>query len=335
MPNNLQDILLEIKNHLTNNQEDNIKYLYSLKGKYNDHPQAKEIYKQIGLLMVENANQDVVVELNHTFHQDFDQQMIAALKVLETGDLIKTENMLLDTLEFFQKLFPDYSSQSYYAPNNPIEYQIIHDMLKEDYFKTIQFNFSDAYLYLGSINIDKQDIEKARRYMQEGLNLNPCNQELIFEYIETYRIENDLETFKDLTMKAFDKLYSPQGISRYFRNLGFYYIEAKKFDLAKDLFIHSMMFERNNAAINELIYIEQTTHDANLPKGHDIVNAIDNEFIPLNVSKHIWNIIKDIRLELQNVNIDHGFVDFVQQLDEFYDRVNQLTQVHIHRSKLS
>ena|GEM_PF-2536408 len=341
MSDNINDIILEIHNNLTDNKDENIQYLYSLKGKYNDHPHALEIYREIGKLMAENIQNDDLIRLDKSIHQDYDDNMKEALELLADNKIEEAKEKVLNTLSYFQSMYPDYSSEAYFAPNNPIDFQLIQNNLGKESFKTVTFDFSDAYLYLGSISIDLHDYDQARKYMKEGLNLNPYNFELIFEYIETYRIQNNLEKFKENTLLAYDKLYHPQAFARYYRNLGFYYIEAHQFDLAKDLFIHSLLFDRNiksdgnKIAYNELAYIEQETHNHSLPNGQDIVNTIDAANIPLNISKKNWQVIKDIEEEMKTLDVDAKFKQFISVLNKIYTDIANNTHVHIDASKLS
>lgn len=63
-----------------------------------------------------------------------------------------------------------------------------------------------------------------------------------------FKIEGNIETFYTITKNIYDKIFLPGDLARYYRNLGFYFIEKENYNLAVCLFLHSLSFEDTDMA---------------------------------------------------------------------------------------
>ena len=91
---------------------------------------------------------------------------------------------------------------------------------------------------------------------------NPANCTIAFEYIETFKVEKQLEEFYELTKKQFKYAYKAQDVGRCFRNLGYYYIEKNEYSIAATCYVVSKLYDcENQFADSQLYYIEHTAPD--------------------------------------------------------------------------
>lgn len=155
-----------------------------------------------------------------------------------------------------------------------------------------------------------------------ALKWNPYNSDAIFEYNEIFKIEGKLEEYKDRTIEIFSKLYDPHDLARFYRNLGYYYIEREEWELAKAIYVYSMRFDNNDKAKNELIYIMQKNNSQELPTPEKVKLMLEKYYIPTKISERNMKIIEEmlnaiIRDKQENSNLGqylNGINDFYKSL---------------------
>lgn len=120
-----------------------------------------------------------------------------------------------------------------------------------------------AYLYyiLGYIKFDLKEYDEALKNLDEALKWNPVDLDILFEKAEIYKVTGDLERYKAEIEKTYPFIVSNSFLAKYYREIGYYYIEKKVYNVANALYSASLDFsqteEERNFAINELMYIAQ------------------------------------------------------------------------------
>lgn len=122
----------------------------------------------------------------------------------------------------------------------------------------ISFKYHTMYYLYGNILFELGRLEDAREALLKGLHWNPVDFSLMSEYTETFKSAIDLETFYGLTLEMGKIAFRPKDLARYYRNLGFYFIEKELYQEAEICYILCLRQEpESETAYHELEYICQ------------------------------------------------------------------------------
>ena len=108
--------------------------------------------------------------------------------------------------------------------------------------------------------IELKRYDDARVALKKGLHWNPMYFRIMSEYMETYKITGDLETFFSLTLEAFKIAFHAPDIARCYRNLGYYFVEKELYSEAVACYILSTRYEKSQQVQSELYYIHTKTN---------------------------------------------------------------------------
>ncbi len=127
--------------------------------------------------------------------------------------------------------------------------------------KAPKTNMAFLYYILGYIDVENKDYDNASKNLSESLKWNPVDLTVLFEKAEIYKSTGDLERFKAEIDKIYPLITSRWFLARYYREIGFYYIEKNVYDVANAIYSMALDFSfteyEKNKAINELMYIAQ------------------------------------------------------------------------------
>lgn len=164
------------------------------------------------------------------------------------------------------------------------EHDLIEILNDDKHIFNVSIDIDYAYYALGTIEVEKKNILKARNYLRKAIEWNPVYVAAFFEYAETFKIEGNIETFYTITKNTYDKIFLPNDLARYYRNLGFYFIEKENYNLATCLFLHSLSFEDTDMAKSEIMYIKQKTGSLNIPEPDVTKHILEENDIPTFIS---------------------------------------------------
>ena len=208
-----------------------------------------------------------------------------------------------------EKVMKNISANSYTFANC-VELAIASEngLLEEN---AISFNYktSDAYMYLGFISFDEANYEECIKYQNKALKCNPCNITAMFEKAECYKAKGNIKKYQEETENTYNYIYNIFDLAHYYRNLGYYYIEKKDYDLSKALYLYSMKYDDNETAHSEIMYIAQKTNDTSLIEIEKLTGILRKNDIPTFISKRNLEVIKKLNKEIDesgNENSDNG-----------------------------
>ncbi|MBQ6349506.1 MAG: hypothetical protein IJI42_01090, partial [Methanobrevibacter sp.] len=112
--------------------------------------------------------------------------------------------------------------------------------------------------------------------------------------------------------------YYPQDLARCYRNLGYYYIEENKLDIAAALFKYSMNFELSIMAYNELHYIESKGQSINLSK-EEVDELIESTNIQIGVNPFIITTLYELAEEYEQNKLYNQSLYFYELLNSITD----------------
>ncbi len=193
--------------------------------------------------------------------------------------------------------------------------QDLIEILNEDKrIFNVSVDIDYVYYALGTIEVEKKNILKARDYLRKAIEWNPVYVAAFFEYAETFKIEGNLETFYTITKNTYDKIFLPNDMSRYYRNLGFYFIEKENYNLATCLFLYSLSFEDTDIAKSEILFIKQKTGSLNIPEPDVTKQILEENNIPTFISKRCYSLLDEHGL--LNENEEHYCPQCGQTVDK-------------------
>ena len=164
-------------------------------------------------------------------------------------------------------------------------------------------NISEIYYYLGFINIDLKNYDLAVEYLDKALKWNPINISAMFEKATVFRMKGNLDRNRAEIEKTFIFIYNSSYLAKFYRELGWYYVERKIYDLGNALYTYSNYFYRTNNAENELKYIaQQENRDVRYTPIAEINQYLKDYNIPINFNRSIVNCIFDELQKVKNNN---------------------------------
>lgn len=258
---------------------------------------------------------------------DYKRSIETIKSAIQNREYEKAEEILLSLI--FDSNFKNIEDENntYYSFNNYIEYLLFLNIYKpQKQNVSPDINYAEVYYYLGYISIENKDLGKALEYLQEGLKRNPVDMILMFEIAAVYRITGNIEKFKEQLDKVHMYIYNSSYMSKYFRDLGWYYTEKRKLDLANALYSHSISFKNTEAARNQLKYIanqenrnlkfstnqevRQLLLEYNIPISFNksMTQVLFNEYQYLNKNKSDTPILNYLRKTLYDITLDKQFM---------------------------
>ena len=130
-----------------------------------------------------------------------------------------------------------------------------------------------------------------------------------------------------VTTSIYEYLFSPEHLARYYRNLGYFYTEACKFDVSFSLYLVSMLYQESKGAYQEIMYIKQVLKNPeynidldtafsileknNIPIGirKENVNILYSLYLDEQLREHNPNVIQEIKRRLYKFTNDKQFLD--------------------------
>lgn len=294
----LDSIMKGITAGLTGEPEKDIPYLQKTCEEYKEHEYSKEILRACGRLMYEIIPDDKKEELNKAAGKDT-LGTEAAIEEIRFNIYKKDyEKALQIAEELVHKveaadLFQDDQVSEYHQFNEFLEEMLYKYLYKptKDIRRAELIPYTEIYMLHGSLLVELKRFEEARQALKKGLRWNPVNFSITSEYIETFRMEGDMETFFQKTMDAFKiAIHAPQ-IARCYRNLGYYFTEKKLYSVAVSVYQLSMLYEKDSKNVqSELYYINQVSGGIDEPSGEEIKAYSEKYGFPMGANEHVLGL---------------------------------------------
>lgn len=282
---NFDEIMREITSGLSHISEQDIPYLRGQMEKYKEHELSKEILRACGRLMYELLPDDKKDDLAKAIKNDgyayetaldevrfnvYKKDYDKALSIIEA--VIKKA----ESLEAFQN---DAVSE-YYTFDEPFEevaYKINNE--SEKTIRRAPLPFSTMYLLYGSLLFEMKRYDEAQAALRKSLKWNPTSAEANFEYIETFKVLGDFETFFSLSKDALNYVFRAVDVARCYRNIGFYFVEKGLYREATFCYLLSAEFERESKQVqSELYFISHRCKQDFGDPSMDDLKAIGEEY---------------------------------------------------------
>lgn len=261
-------IMQEISAKLTGDNKSDIAYLKAQIEKYRDHEFGMEIIREIGRLIFtklpEPKRDEFAMALQEDLYNSFYSKFEEVRKYVLNGEYEKALSIIqpiaLDLEEMVDNgLCRDDSVSEYRHFNNLFEEILYVEQRKpRRTVREIIFPIGQALSMYGSVLIDLKRPENARVALGKAMMWEPMNVSLAFEYAETFKIQGKMEDFLRCTKRAYDIIYKEVDLARFYRNVGYYFVEKRLWIEAISCFMLSLNYEKDSPnAAQELAYIEE------------------------------------------------------------------------------
>ena len=275
----------EITSGFTGDAAVDMKYLQEKCEEYKEHEMAQEILRACGRLMYEMIPDDKKAEMSKALNKDcvgtdaaleeirfniYEKNYDKALKMIE-GLVKKVEelNMFQDDQVSEYHLFDEFFEE--------ILYRHIYNPTK-DLRRPEMIPYTEIYMLYGSLLMELNRLDEAREALQKGLRWSPLNFQIMSEYIETFKMEGDMDKFFEKTVEAFKIAIHAPAVARCFRNLGYYFVEKKLYSEAIAAYLLSTRFEKDSKQVqSELYYINQVAGGIKEPS-YEVVEAYSEKY---------------------------------------------------------
>jgi len=259
------NIMREITSGLTGEPEHDIPYLQEQCQKYKDHELSTEILRACGRLTFKLIPEEKKAPLNDLLKKNsmgfeaaleeahfniYKKKYDVALKIVE-GVVAKIKDV---------PVFADDSVSEYHTFNETFEeilYRHIYQPKKD--LRPADPTWTRAFFLQGNLLFEMQRYDEAQEALKQALHWNPISSEINFEYIETYKMMGDMDTFFRLSKDALRFAFKSSDVARCFRNIGFYFVEQELYNEAMGCFELSTLYEESKTANSEMYYIHQMT----------------------------------------------------------------------------
>ena len=270
-----EKILQQIRAGLTGEAEHDMAYLQQQGDAYKDHPQAKEILREVGRLMYDIMPEETKQQLQQATQRDLQQYADALGEVracmqnkdLQTA-LTKIEELAGKLSEAEESgMFQNDSQSAYFTFDELFEevlYRETHQGGPE--VRGAGIPFGAVYYHYGSLLIELKRYEDAKKMLEKAVRWNPGSAMFAFEYAETFKMLGQMEDFRRITLQTFQIAFRPMTLARCYRNMAYAFSAARQWDAAAACCWVSLQFDSESpAAQEELAYIEHESGETPQP----------------------------------------------------------------------
>lgn len=230
------------------------------------------------------------------------------------------ENMklLLETLEmeFNEK------KGTYFSFNHILEAYEYQYFKSPSIINHTDINISAFYRFYGFILMNLNEIGAAITAYEIALDWNPVDLDSLFQISELYKRSGDLKNTKRITFELFNYCCTRATLAHFYRNLGFYYLESYKPQIAIPLYIYSNIYFETKQAHSELDYLEKALKKP-IKKYtlKELQTILELEQIPIGPNPDTVGIAFRVgELELEAGNISNAYDCFSMVYDLTHDK---------------
>lgn len=224
---------------------------------------------------------------------NYKDKIIEIDKMIKNKQYIAAKRELENIIAMEEFKVPEDEQATHYSFYNYIEAAIYFNKYRPQK-KNIDpnNNIAEVYFFLGYIEYENKNCEKAIEYLDKGLEWNPVSVQIMSEKINVYRSMGDWEKYRVEIEKAHEFIYEVPLMAKYYRDLGFYYTEKGMFDVSNALYSYSRYFVDDELVRNELMYIAQQEHrEPRFSTMEEIEYLFKKYNIPQGISNNIIQII--------------------------------------------
>lgn len=304
MADSFDEIIKSIFSQLNGDPQHDVPLLMAAGEQYKDHPQAKEILREVGRKIYEilpdeaKADVDAAVTKDQNETEEKLRQTFLAMQAGNTTEALAHIEPLAQKLRELQRsgVCADDSQSSYYDFRDFTQLVLIGELIKpKGEIRKAIAPFAQVYSAYASVLFEVGKHEEAIHWLKEAIRWNPVETSLYFEIDTNFKALGNLEAAYEWDMRAHKFIADASSLAHWYRNLGFISIERGEFELAAAEFVFSMVYEPTELAFSELMYM-RIEHNADYVdmSPDDAASILEKHDIALGANQKVIDILTSL-----------------------------------------
>lgn len=261
----IDGIMRDIISGLTRDPERDIPYLMQRVEEYRDNERFREISRACGRIMWEILPEDKkadLMKMKDEHSQGIGEAIQEALANLKGGESQKA----LELIAPIARKMDDFVADGWFADDSESVYFNFESAADEIMWRVRSGETREArcatepfcmvYCLYGSCLYEVGEHIAAIEQLEKAVRWNPSMASTYFEIGENYKKLGKFDLFNECVDRAYGYIRTPSMMARYHRAKGYYLTEAGSYKLAAAHQIASMLFERSEMAVGELMYLK-------------------------------------------------------------------------------
>ena len=200
-------------------------------------------------------------------------------KIFESGDKEKAADMLDKLLDALEEntdvrragkvssdgsivMTDDDGKDVYMSLNHVMEYYIYAYYYKPDFdVKCTEIPYGAYYRTYGELCLELGKYHGAEKAFIKAISWNPVDLDAILGLAESYKYTNKMQRYLNTTKMAYRYCCTRATMARYYRNMGYYYLNKYETEMARACYIYSNIYYHTDNADSELNYLAAALKD--------------------------------------------------------------------------
>ncbi len=209
-------------------------------------------------------------------------------------------------------------SRLWLSPNHNLEIHLFEYFICKDNYNCTEYKLHEIYRRLAAKYIEADNMSAAAGAFDDSLRWNPIDIDTLFEKAKFYRNMQELEKYKELIEDSYSYCYTRSDMARYYRYLGYYYVEMYQPELAEALYTYSNLYYKSEMADQEIKFLKTVMGKKNqILDLEEIKGVIKKAEIPLFPDEHTLFILS----ETAKTELDSGNKEYAKYLFLFYSQL--------------
>ena len=290
----LDTILQEIHSGLTRHPKSDLDFLKKKCEEYKDHEYAQPILRECGRLMYDLLPDDKKDEISKIIGEEKTGYVIEIEDIkacIHKGDFNKA-------LELAETLVKKIEDLNMFIDDPVSEYRLFDEFFEEALYRFLykplrtlpapEIPYTEIYYLYGAILVELKQLDEARKALQKGMHWNPVAFNIRAEYVETFKMQGDMDQFFKETLALFKIAFRSPLVARCLRNLGYYFVEKQQYPEAVAVYVMSTRYENSSPQVqNELNYINQVAGGIKQPTVDDMQRYSTQYGFPMGADKDV------------------------------------------------
>lgn len=199
-------------------------------------------------------------------------------------------------------LFDEDEEARYFYFANPLEEAICDRAYpSEKTRRRAPIDYPLLYFTQGAVQLEARRPREAKAALNKALAFNPVDAETLCKIADVARRERDFAGYLKATTQALRFSYRRRDLARSYRNLGTFYIDVQRYDVATAALHFSLTFDESAEARRELKFIEsKTRRPAKAPPFEKLRKIFDAERIPVGPSAETVEAARELAVRARD-----------------------------------
>lgn len=222
--------------------------------------------------MTEHA-QEIIRDIKSALTKDSEKDMqhlyICSEKYRNDEDyadiLPEIISLMESVIESVQGIYINDDSTIYLSLNHVMElYEYAYFFKTDKDIRCTDIRYNEYYRAYAYLLLNFGEYEAAAQACRTAIEWNPVDLESLLGLAEIYLAMEAFDEYLEMTKTAYRYCCTRATMARYYRNMGRYYLEKYKPEVARALYVYSNIYFQSEAADSALKFIESALNEETL-----------------------------------------------------------------------